>query len=50
MELSDASEKIHSDTTGDRSGDLLTSSADCVAVIMVIIIIIIVIIFYVYDK
>jgi hypothetical protein len=27
MDLSDASEKIPSDTTGDRSGDLLTSSA-----------------------
>jgi hypothetical protein len=27
MYLSDASEKIPSDTTGDRSGDLLTSSA-----------------------
>jgi hypothetical protein len=27
MDLSDASEKILSDTTGDRSGDLLTSSA-----------------------
>jgi hypothetical protein len=27
MDLSDASEKIPSDTTGDRSGDLPTSSA-----------------------
>jgi hypothetical protein len=27
LDLSDASEKIPSDTTGDRSGDLPTSSA-----------------------
>jgi hypothetical protein len=32
MDLSDASEKIPSDTTGDRSGDIPTSSAACVFV------------------